>query len=60
MNNQIEVVIHEEKGRVDKVLADRLEASRSQIQQWLKRKVPSPVKRGSNSRKLQSKKLVTS
>ena len=36
MNNQIEVVIHEEKGRVDKVLADRLEASRSQIQQWLK------------------------
>lgn len=37
MNNQIEVVIHEEKGRVDKVLADRLEASRSQIQQWLKK-----------------------
>ena len=36
MNNQIEVVIHEEKGRVDKVLADRLEASSSQIQQWLK------------------------
>lgn len=36
MNNQIEVVIHEEKGRVDIVLADRLEASRSQIQQWLK------------------------
>jgi 23S rRNA pseudouridine1911/1915/1917 synthase len=36
MKNQIEVVIHEEKGRVDKVLAERLEASRSQIQQWLK------------------------
>ena len=37
MDNQIEVIIKEEKGRIDKVLNDRLpEYSRSQIQQWIK------------------------
>jgi len=37
MEKQIEVIIKEEKGRVDKVLAERLpNHSRSQIQQWLK------------------------
>lgn len=34
---QIEVIIHQEKGRLDKVLAERLpEYTRSQIQGWLK------------------------
>lgn len=37
MEKQIEVIIKEEKGRVDKVLAERLpDHSRSQVQQWLK------------------------
>ncbi|MGG5331505.1 RluA family pseudouridine synthase [Enterococcus sp. AZ163] len=37
MENEIEVVIHEESGRIDKVLNERLkEYSRSQIQQWIK------------------------
>ncbi|WP_122644965.1 RluA family pseudouridine synthase [Enterococcus mediterraneensis] len=37
MPKQINLVIHDEKGRIDKVLAERLkEYSRSQIQQWLK------------------------
>lgn len=37
MDNQIEVVIKEETGRIDKVLNDRLaDFSRSQIQQWIK------------------------
>ena len=37
MDNQIEVIIKEETGRIDKVLNDRLaDFSRSQIQQWIK------------------------
>ena len=37
MTNQIEVMIKEETGRIDKVLNDRLaDYSRSQIQQWIK------------------------
>lgn len=37
MENEIEVVIHEESGRIDKVLNERLkDYSRSQIQQWIK------------------------
>ena len=37
MKKQLEVIINEEKGRVDKVLAQRLaDYTRSQIQQWLK------------------------
>lgn len=37
MQNEIEVIIHSETGRVDKVLNERLkDYSRSQIQQWLK------------------------
>lgn len=37
MANQIEVIIKEEHGRIDKVLNDRLvDYSRSQIQQWIK------------------------
>lgn len=37
MTKQIEVIIKEEKGRIDKVLAERLaDYSRSQIQGWLK------------------------
>lgn len=39
MDNQIEVIIKEETGRIDKVLNDRLaDFSRSQIQQWIKEK----------------------
>jgi len=37
MDNQIEVIVKEEKGRIDKVLNERLtDYSRSQIQQWIK------------------------
>lgn len=37
MDNQIEVIIKDEKGRIDKVLNERLaDFSRSQIQQWIK------------------------
>lgn len=37
MENEIEVIIHEESGRIDKVLNERLkDYSRSQIQQWIK------------------------
>lgn len=37
MDNQIEVIIKEETGRIDKALNDRLaDYSRSQIQQWIK------------------------
>ncbi|MDT2673613.1 RluA family pseudouridine synthase [Enterococcus dongliensis] len=37
MDNQIEVIIKDETGRIDKVLNDRLaEYSRSQLQQWIK------------------------
>ncbi|GCF93691.1 pseudouridine synthase [Enterococcus florum] len=37
MENEIEVVIQEESGRIDKVLNERLkDYSRSQIQQWIK------------------------
>lgn len=37
MDNQIELIIKEETGRIDKVLNDRLaDFSRSQIQQWIK------------------------
>ncbi|MFC4771506.1 RluA family pseudouridine synthase [Enterococcus hermanniensis] len=37
MDNQIEVIIKNEKGRIDKVLNERLaNHSRSQIQQWIK------------------------
>lgn len=37
MDNQIEVIIKDETGRIDKVLNDRLaDYSRSQIQQWIK------------------------
>ena len=37
MENEIEVIIHKETGRLDKVLSERLpEYSRSQIQQWIK------------------------
>lgn len=37
MNNQIEVIIKKETGRIDKVLNERLaDYSRSQIQQWIK------------------------
>ncbi|MGO2638718.1 MAG: S4 domain-containing protein, partial [Enterococcus viikkiensis] len=37
MDNQIEVIIKTETGRIDKVLNDRLSNySRSQIQQWIK------------------------
>ncbi|MDU6524689.1 MAG: pseudouridine synthase, partial [Enterococcus sp.] len=37
MDNQIEVIIKAETGRIDKVLNDRLsDYSRSQIQQWIK------------------------
>ncbi|MDT2760270.1 RluA family pseudouridine synthase [Enterococcus xiangfangensis] len=37
MNNQIEVIIKDETGRIDKVLNDRLaDHSRSQLQQWIK------------------------
>lgn len=37
MDNQIEVIVKEEKGRIDKVLNERLtNYSRSQIQQWIK------------------------
>ena len=38
MDNQIEVIIKDEKGRIDKVLNERLaDFSRSQIQQWIKK-----------------------
>ena len=37
MDNQIEIIVKNETGRIDKVLNDRLaDYSRSQIQQWIK------------------------
>lgn len=42
MDNQIEVIIKEETGRIDKVLNDRLaDFSRTQIQQWIKEQLVS-------------------
>lgn len=42
MQNQLEIIIREETGRIDKVLAERLtDYTRSQIQQWLKEQAVS-------------------